>query len=222
MKTLLLSKITSQVNNRILQSISMAGILLCVVFSSCSIEKRQYMHGFYVDRHSEKKDCQNNAEKPEFVVVSKQEAPEKIEEIAGEGQENQVITASVSEKPVFEGELRQAPVLIKKQVLKNPVTATGSKDQTRAKTVSKGDSTPKVKAKPTKAASGGGKNQIVALILCFFLGFLGIHRFYLGYTGLGVLYLLTAGLFGIGWLIDFILLIIPNGLTPKGKSSYND
>ncbi len=72
----------------------------------------------------------------------------------------------------------------------------------------------------TSKKAGGGKNQLVALVLCFFLGGLGVHRFYLGYTGMGILYLFTLGLFGIGWLIDLILLIIPNGLTPKGQSSY--
>lgn len=74
----------------------------------------------------------------------------------------------------------------------------------------------------SKTTGGSGKSQIVALVLCFFLGLLGIHRFYLGYTGLGVLYLLTLGIFGIGWLIDLILLIIPNGLTPKGKTNYKE
>jgi hypothetical protein len=74
------------------------------------------------------------------------------------------------------------------------------------------------KARPVS----GGKNQIVALILCIFLGFLGVHRFYLGYTGLGVLYIFTFGLFGIGWLIDTILLIIPRGLTPKGQNNYQN
>jgi hypothetical protein len=34
---------------------------------------------------------------------------------------------------------------------------------------------------------GNGKSWIVALLLCFFLGWIGIHRFYLGYTGMGVL-----------------------------------
>ena len=72
----------------------------------------------------------------------------------------------------------------------------------------------------TGAEEDTGKLQIVAFLLCFFLGLLGIHRFYLGYTGMGVLYLLTLGLFGIGWLIDLILLIIPNGLTPKGRTRY--
>lgn len=52
------------------------------------------------------------------------------------------------------------------------------------------------------------KSKIVALILCFFLGVLGIHRFYLGKIGTGVLWLLTGGLFGIGVIVDFILIII--------------
>lgn len=73
-----------------------------------------------------------------------------------------------------------------------------------------------------KAKSSGGKNQVIAFLLCFFLGVLGIHRFYLGYNGMGILYILTLGLFGIGVLIDLILLIIPNGLTPKGQSGYDD
>lgn len=68
---------------------------------------------------------------------------------------------------------------------------------------------------------GKGKVQIVALLLCIFLGILGVHRFYLGYTGMGLLYLFTLGLVGVGWIIDIILLIIPNGLTPKGQTNYS-
>ena len=51
------------------------------------------------------------------------------------------------------------------------------------------------------------KNKWVALILCFFIGFLGAHKFYEGKIGMGVLYLFTAGLFGFGVLIDFIVLL---------------
>ena len=51
------------------------------------------------------------------------------------------------------------------------------------------------------------KNKWGALLLCFFLGFLGAHKFYEGKGGMGVLYLLTAGLFGLGVIFDFFSLL---------------
>lgn len=62
-----------------------------------------------------------------------------------------------------------------------------------------------------------GKSQIVAAVLCFFLGGLGIHRFYLGYTWQGVVQLLTGGGCGIWALIDFIR-ILTGDLGPKNGS----
>ncbi len=57
------------------------------------------------------------------------------------------------------------------------------------------------------AAEGGGKSQLVALLLALFVGVLGIHRFYLGYTGIGIVQLLTAGGLFIWAFIDLILII---------------
>ena len=55
------------------------------------------------------------------------------------------------------------------------------------------------------------KNKWTGLFLCLFLGPLGAHKFYEGKVGMGILYLCTVGLFGIGWLIDTIsLLFKPN------------
>ena len=48
------------------------------------------------------------------------------------------------------------------------------------------------------------KSQIAALLLCIVFGLLGAHYFYVGKIGKGILFLLTVGLFGIGWLIDII------------------
>lgn len=54
-------------------------------------------------------------------------------------------------------------------------------------------------------------NKNVALILCIFLGWLGVHKFYEGKVGLGVLYACTFGLGSIGWFIDIILIALkPN------------
>ena len=52
----------------------------------------------------------------------------------------------------------------------------------------------------------GDYDYTVAWVLITFLGYLGIHRFYLGKWGTGILYLLTAGLFGIGWVYDYCTL----------------
>ena len=58
---------------------------------------------------------------------------------------------------------------------------------------------------------GKPKNKWVAILLCFFLGFLGAHKFYEGKAGMGILYIFTMGLCGIGVLVDLIrLLFKPN------------
>ena len=58
---------------------------------------------------------------------------------------------------------------------------------------------------------GREKNKWVALLLCFFFGFAGAHKFYEGKICMGVLYFVTLGLLGIGVIIDFIsLLFKPN------------
>lgn len=65
------------------------------------------------------------------------------------------------------------------------------------------DTSPIILAKP--------KNKWVSLCLCIFLGFFGAHKFYEGKIGMGILYLCTCGLFGIGWLVDIILIALkPN------------
>jgi len=64
------------------------------------------------------------------------------------------------------------------------------------------------------------KSQLIALLLCLFVGGLGIHRFYLGYTTIGVIQLLTLGGLGIWVLIDLIRLITGD-LKPKDGSNYD-
>ena len=49
---------------------------------------------------------------------------------------------------------------------------------------------------------------VVELILAIFLGWLGVHCFYKGNTTKGMIYLFTFGLFGIGWFIDIIILLV--------------
>jgi len=64
------------------------------------------------------------------------------------------------------------------------------------------------------SAHGDGKSQLIALILCWAVGVIGIHRFYLGYTWQGIVQLLTLGGCGIWTLIDFVRIIMGT-LKPK-------
>lgn len=59
--------------------------------------------------------------------------------------------------------------------------------------------------------AGKPKNKWVSFFLCLFGGVFGLHKFYEGKIGMGILYLCTAGLFVIGWIIDiFSILAKPN------------
>lgn len=64
------------------------------------------------------------------------------------------------------------------------------------------------------------KGFVPTLLLCFFLGVIGVHRFYVGKIGTGILQVLTFGGLGVWSLIDFIMIVVgkftdKNGLPIK-------
>jgi len=61
------------------------------------------------------------------------------------------------------------------------------------------------------------KQYVTTLLLSFFLGGLGVDRFYLGYTGMGVGKLLTLGGCGIWSLVDFILIAMRKVTDSQGN-----
>lgn len=61
------------------------------------------------------------------------------------------------------------------------------------------------------------KSFVAALLLCFFLGSLGVHRFYTGKVGTGILMLLTFGGLGIWTIIDFIIIAVGKFTDSNGK-----
>jgi hypothetical protein len=73
-----------------------------------------------------------------------------------------------------------------------------------------------VSLKGDSPINGEGKDWLTTLLLCFFLGALGVHRFYTGHTAIGIVQLLTLGGCGIWALIDFIIIIMGNFKDSNG------
>lgn len=52
------------------------------------------------------------------------------------------------------------------------------------------------------------RSWFVTLLLALFLGGLGVHRYYVGKIGTGILWMITGGVFGIGWVVDLIMILV--------------
>lgn len=60
--------------------------------------------------------------------------------------------------------------------------------------------------RPGYDPNASDKSRLVALLLCWFFGILGVHRFYVGKAGTGIAMIFTFGGFGIWAIIDLIMI----------------
>jgi TM2 domain-containing membrane protein YozV len=61
------------------------------------------------------------------------------------------------------------------------------------------------------------KGFVPTILLCFFFGVFGIHRFYVGKIGTGILQLITLGGLGIWALVDFIMIVVGSFTDKDGR-----
>jgi len=75
-----------------------------------------------------------------------------------------------------------------------------------------------VQAAPAgQAIQRSEKDFVPTILLCFFLGTLGVHRFYVGKIGTGFLMLITLGGFGIWTFVDFIMIVVGSFKDKEGR-----
>lgn len=78
--------------------------------------------------------------------------------------------------------------------------------------------------KPMLDATGqpvSDKSRLAAALLCWFVGVLGVHRFYVGKIGTGIAMLLTCGGLGVWALIDLIVILIGSFRDITGRRLEN-
>ena len=185
------------------------------IVSSCTIEKRLYNSGYHVEWNHSKKHVDSDQ-------VAQEESASKVREVESvvvnkTANADQVVEVSVMNNDAF--------VAAENDASNELVSTTNTVNQESAEASDKDQEVKAEKAKESNKsekskAPAGGKSQLVALLLCIFLGAIGIHRFYLGYIGIGVLMLLTAGCCGILAIIDLIRIIIGD-LEPM-NGGYSD
>ena len=201
--------------------IAMVAILVSSCSTNATFSKRYHSRGFNI-AWGGGSDANNN---PVKQTPKKVKAKSDVVAVAQNTDNVTVQSVKSTENTAMEASTVNTTVVSNNILAKNEVATVKNANQTSTQAVKSSTvvskkgavnaiSNTNTKAVKKNADPGEGKSQLIALILCIFVGVLGIHRFYLGYTKEGVIQLLTAGGCGIWSLIDLVR-IITGDLKPK-------
>ena len=197
-----------------------------IFLSSCTMEKRLYSSGYHIDWKKDKQAVQNNPFDTEPMAVLETTEINPSTTVSSEDSELIEIKSNAELVALIQENSEEISVLVAEVVTDKPraekrVSKVIEKrlqqfSEEDMAMVSHGVSFEQSNTASTPVEDGEaeGKSQMTALLLCFFVGVIGIHRFYLGDTTGGLIQLFTAGLCGIWTLIDFIR-ILTGDLKPK-------
>lgn len=206
-----------------------AAMTSIIALSSCTMEKQHYSAGYNVQWNSKAHASKlKQSENKTDEIASQKIVTEEKSDVSNVSNFSEASIKTESSSSISESEsasinnessgiLPQNRIVLNSNAKKSTFTNEQLTKGVKTKINKKNNTTQPNSHNETKG--GGDKSWLVALLLCFFLGGLGLHRFYLGYNGLGLLMLFTGGFFGVLWLIDFFRILI-HSLKPK-NGDYN-
>lgn len=211
------------------------GVAIMMALTSCTMQKRLYTSGYHIEfkngnpttvkKNVDNDEVKNNKNASSIATAttikeSKSQTNDINDVIINDAIINNPTSTNTNENIV--ASTTNDPVVYTSQKTSSwynasAVPKTNINTDKKANVKQTNTNNENANAQATKSA---GKSWIAALLLCIFLGTLGIHRFYLGYTWQGIVQLLTLGGLGIWTLIDLIR-IITRDLQPK-SGHYTD
>ncbi|WP_199200223.1 TM2 domain-containing protein [Adhaeribacter arboris] len=189
----------------------LANLIVVLLLSACARETYYFpkVGDPYGSYH--KKATPAPATTPDKVITAEEMVtePTPVNEVALTASVNKIAVAPVKSDVTA---IKSVSTVKKAKISKIAEIKAALKVKKQIKAVVKAAEKKEKAANPAEAASG--KSQLVAAVLAFVVGYVGIHRFYLGYTGIGIAQVLTLGGCGIWALIDLIRILMGD-LKPK-------
>ncbi len=203
-------------------------LAMVVLFNACSVQKRHYRPGFHFEatqKKTPKTEAKENAAPVEETTTAVETAivtPAVV--TAPENTSASASTATTEQRPAINSNKT-------KNSNANATVAKHVKEKGSKKIGFSHEDKKGYKSGPKGALGILGDDKLIAILLCIFLGWLGIHRFYLGYTISGIIMIalfvasVVLGGFVLGWIgylcgvllfvwivIDLIFLILDKPL----------
>jgi hypothetical protein len=177
--------------------------LSVILISSCSIQKRVYLSGYNIDwksnaKHVETKKIANNKLTNKITPIDVKTILEQNKNEVILNTNELVITASAAKQ------INQISTKSIKLLTKNTIKTNLSAPAVKVYNYKAAKYNSNLK---NNSSTSGADIDWGTAAMCFFFGYLGVHRFMKGDVGMGILYLLTGGLCGIGVIIDLIKIL---------------
>jgi len=171
-------------------------LAMIVLFNACSVQKRHYRPGFHFEAAQKK--TPKTEVKETAAPIEETTAPVETATIP----ETVSVTENATASTTTEATVAQRPVVKinkNKHSNANTAVATPVKEKGSKKIGFNSQDKKGYKAGPKGILGILGDDKLIAILLCIFLGWLGIHRFYLGYPISALIMILLFILSSVGW-----------------------